>query len=470
MYRKEMREMKKYYKEFSMILIMLLIFFASFRYNDTKYIMFYEHSFIANIMNNGQTSFYEYCLQQLELYGHDAGACYALWGMPMYLILGIWGIPLYAVSSIANVTIYDLIKNMWCVIYGKLYLILFLAICLWIMLKIYEKFQHKNLSKQEIILLVLSSYMIVAPIFIQGQCDIVEMAFVLLGIYCLIGKNNKFTFLLCFIVAISLKQVSILIFIPLLLLFEKNIFKIGLKVASTLIIPVLGKFIFGGPIDTSVNSSNVNDIIMNKVPFLNGDIPLFIIVYALICIYSYLYDNKSEEKFNKLVVSIGLILFGTINVCSNQIYRCIWVVPFMVLMMGITCNINYKKIIALETMAEWCYAIYQMCKYSWCFDVQNCQYMLPDKLFGSSIDNGNALTVFNIITKLKESSLDAMIGAAMVALVIFIIYIIIKYRDEELRIAFLEKFEIRDIIRVRILGVSIIGCIPIILYALNNII
>lgn len=460
--------MKRCYKECGILFVILLIIFASFRYNDLKYIIFYEHSLINNLINSEGMNFYQFCMQQYELYGYDSGACFALWGMPMYIILGLWGIPLYVISSIADISVYELIKNMWAVLYGKSILIVFLIAVFVVMLKIFENFRHKNINKIEIMLLFFSSYLMVAPVFIQGQCDIIEIFFALLGIYFLIVKKNSLLFVLSFIVAVSLKQFSILLFIPIVLLTEKKVGKIVLKIGSVLVLPITNKLIWGGPIDNTINVANVEMILTNKLPLLNGDIPIFLVIYALICLWAYLYAQQDEEKINDAILFVGIAVYGAVNVFSNQIYRCIWILPFLVLIVGVIRNRNYVKIIALETIIEACYAFYQICKYYWCFDINNCQYMLPDKMVGETVTNP-IITVLGITSRFSAMHLDAIIGAIMIALIIVIVYIVLRYKDKEIMIPFLDKYTIIDVIRIRMILIAGVGAIPIILYGLNAI-
>lgn len=457
---------KKYYKEFGLLILILLILFVSFRYNDLKYILFYEHSLLNNIINYKSLNFYQYCLEQYNQYGFEAGACYALWGMPMYLILGIWGIPIYAASTILDTSVYEMIKNAGVVIYGKSIVLIFLLLTLALTLKYFDKCQNKNIDKQQFSLLFLSSYMAVAPVFIQGQCDIIEVFFAVAGIYFLTVKNNKKVFLLSFIIAVSLKQMSILIFIPIILLTEKKIWKILANIGGMLIFPVINKVFLGGPIDYAENTSNIAVILENKLPILGGDIPVFLLFYAGICLWAYLYNEENEKKQINWIWMMGLLVYGGLNIFSKQIYRCVWVVPFLILGMAIVQNKNYKKIIAIETIVEWCYAFWQICKYSWCFDINNCRYMLPE-LFGKISEDDNLIQLSDFAGLFVSMKLDMVVGTIMIAFIILLIYILIKYRDKSFEIPFLENMEMRGILTVRILGIGLIGLIPIILYFLN---
>lgn len=457
----------KYYKEIGLLSLILIIIFISFRYNDLRYILFYEHSFMNNILDGEKLNFYQYCMREWEKYGFESGACYALWGMPLYVILGIWGSPIYIISQIFDASVYSLLQNIWIVIYGKSVLLLFLFLTILFALKIFDKCKQKNFDKIQMVFLFLSSYFVMAPVFIQGQCDIIEVFFAVLGIYFLVVKKNRPLFLLSFIISVSLKQVSILLFIPIVLIMEKKIWKVILNIGSTLIIPVLGRFIFGGPIHYNENVSNINVLLMNKLPILSGDIPIFLLLYAGICLWAYLYQSEGEEKNVNAILVSGLLVYGGINVFSNQIYRCVWVVPFLMLYLGSIKNENTTKIIALETFAEWCYAFYQICKYPWCFDINNCQYMLLDRLSGPISNESSLVQISSIVPHFIAMHLDIIAGTMMIALVILIVYVLLWKKEKELRIPFLDKWGIKEIIRVRILGIGFIGFVPILLYFAN---
>ena len=462
--------MKKPRRYTIVLIIILFILFVSYRYNDLKYIIFYEFSFMEEILNFPEMKFYQYCMQQYELYGFESGACMALWGMPIYTILGVWGIPLYFISKISQLDIYQLIKKMPVVVYGKLILIVFLIMTLIVLMKMIKSMEVKNdlsLKKTEIALLFFSSYFVAAPVFIQGQSDIIEIFFMMLGIYFLTVCKKKWMFIFMFLLSVSLKQMSLLYFIPVLLMIEKKIWKIILQIGIVVSPVLLNRLLFGGPLDLSVNLANVQQILANKLPFLKGDIPLFFILYFGLCAVNYFMQKENDivENMHKIWLT-GLIVYGSINLFSNQIYRCIYVAPFLLLCVTFV-RTNAKQVIFLETILEGCYAFYQICNYVWCFDITNCKYMLPEKLFGILKPDSSLIMLEDFTRRFSSVWLDVIAGSAVIILTIIIGYLVLAKNWKRIAIPYIEEMSLDTIIFFRINLIGLIGLAPIVLYALN---
>lgn len=92
-------------------------------------------------------------------------------------------------------------------------------------------------------ILFLSSGLFFLPIVTIGGYDIISVAFSLLGIYGYLKKNNK-CFILAFSIAIASKLFALWLFIPLLLVKEKKIWKLILIVLLSLSVIILPKIYF----------------------------------------------------------------------------------------------------------------------------------------------------------------------------------------------------------------------------------
>ena len=96
----------------------------------------------------------------------------------------------------------------------------------------------KEESKWGVILYLTSGIFFFTEVVIGGY-DIISVTFTLLGIYCYLEKKNK-GFVLAFAIAIAMKMFALWLFIPLVLLREKRIWRIlvyGLEGISGIAIP-----------------------------------------------------------------------------------------------------------------------------------------------------------------------------------------------------------------------------------------
>ena len=92
-------------------------------------------------------------------------------------------------------------------------------------------------------ILFLSSGLFFLSAVTVGAYDIISVAFSLLGIYGYLKKNNK-CFILAFAVAIASKLFAFWLFIPLLLVKEKKIWKLMLMIVAALSVIIVPKIYF----------------------------------------------------------------------------------------------------------------------------------------------------------------------------------------------------------------------------------
>jgi len=147
-----------------------------------------------------------------------------------YILFAIWNIPIKLLGIVNQATM-----NVGYVIFWyKLLTTLFFVGSAFCFYKIGKAIGLNKANSTLLTIIWISSPILIFSQFVFGQVDIFTMFFVLLGLYYFI-KKNIWLFILFFSIAITFKYFPMFIFIPLILLVEKNPKKIFLYFTSVLI-------------------------------------------------------------------------------------------------------------------------------------------------------------------------------------------------------------------------------------------
>lgn len=154
----------------------------------------------------------------------------------LYLVFAIYDFPLWVWEKITGYSFMQFVLSRE---YIKGIVWVFAAICSYLLYKIALECDVKEEEAKWCPFLFMSSAIFFYTEVITSGYDIISVAFTLLGIYGYLKKNNK-CFVLSFAVAIAMKMFAVWIFIPLVLLKEKRIWRIilyGLEGISVVAIP-----------------------------------------------------------------------------------------------------------------------------------------------------------------------------------------------------------------------------------------
>ena len=284
-----------------------------------------------------------------------------------YVIYAMLYFPLWIYSKVRGITYYtwhhpNFEVGTLEIMYIKFLLLFFVLASSYLLYKISKKLGlYENRSKW-VGFIFISSPFTILPAFVISQVEIIMIFFTLLAISDYLDNNRRY--ILWFSIAIPLKLFPIFIFIPLTLLREKNYIKIIINIIIVILPYIITQIIFKSP-----NPSNRNIIALQTiVDFKIIGASIFIIIYGFICLYSFLQNKDSYDKyeFNRLVIYTILFTFSLV-VLVNSFFHLYWIIiisPFISLV--IFFNDKYFKLnILLEFIATFCYAL--MLSYSHTF-------------------------------------------------------------------------------------------------------
>lgn len=279
----------------------LLFFFAfiSFAYFDTVCIVRYQINFANSLLHGEFINFYDNAYNNaVYAKAHGLpGAGDPVYSVPLNFVFGIWGIPLYLYNRNTGI---DFSESFWQILYGKSLFLLTFVITTILIYRICRELKLDKYKSQWGAFLYFTSVSAMHSVGIIGQCETIGMIFTLLAIIAYLRNENK-KFLIWFIIAFPFKFFAFFALLPLLLLRDKNIFRILGKLALIFGVTIISGLpvrsnpaVYARYVDFYLG--NFLRLANNTVTFMNAEAPLFFIAFGLLCIYCYFYKFIDEEK------------------------------------------------------------------------------------------------------------------------------------------------------------------------------
>ena len=200
--------------------------------------------------------------------------------------------------------------------------------------------------------------------FILGQYESFMVFTILMGTYFWL-KKKPFWFVFWFAVGMTLKYTAILFFLPLLLLREKNFWKILLQAAGVLVLTALEILIywhspafranaFGvGTSNAMVTSYAFNASYGTGFRFANLEFKVYLVIIALALVmaYSYFVKTKSEEEERRYGIFLPSLAFAAMFCFTKwHAHWLMMVIPFWTLGAFMTKHVKIWLILELLFM------------------------------------------------------------------------------------------------------------------------
>lgn len=389
------------------VVVLFLIPFASMMYGDMKAFTHYEVNFWGSIFKGGGIrNFYEYGNDMLAYYrANGIGGAYELiYDFPVYIVLGIWGAPLY---FFCNATGIEETSTMWTMLYAKSIYLAALAITAYLVYLVCKNIKVNDASSKWAAYLFLSSAVVFVEIGIVGQLDVLGFPFLLLGIY-YYQKKQYNRFLVFFTIAVSFKLFPLFIFIPLLLLYEKNILKIILKMALVISFTVAVGACFPKNTAAAAVKEGIRDHFLlaflgNKLPLYNSAVSLIVVLFGIVCVYCYLKRVEEEEEYYCYSILLPLVSMFVILVSfDSNPYWFVYLSPFIVMLMVYNSD-NFNLLILFESIGMAGLIFNQFGSNYWVYETACAEGMILEYLFGKP-QTLITLEVFNRYTRMDYFS------------------------------------------------------------------
>ena len=370
--------------EFWLYIVVLFCATFFFFYRDqvdtVTHSIFFWHSILHGNLTGGYQAYIDTIFSDIP-HGVDTPGIYE----PLaYIIVGILSMPLVILNELGKLNF----ASRWMSLYVKVQQLLLFFGCVYMIYKIQNEIE-KNMKKAEYAaFLFLSNLGALYFAVIIGQIEIYAVFFGLCGIYYWIKDDYK-KFIFFFSISIPLKMFSLLIFVPLILIKQKNVWKVAGSVILGCVFLIIGKVIWSGNDAYGILTAEPKERVIlalqsNTLPGGVGTdgIPIFICLYILICVFVYL----SQRKGALWGIYISFVVYATLFLFVGQYpYWIVVITPFVPFL--IANNTMDKKINLILEMLFWVFYILASCFYhTWIAGYSIVERMMLPKLFGFNMN------------------------------------------------------------------------------------
>lgn len=337
--------------EWIVAILIAIIMMLMFCYIDFKSLTVWSTNILDCIAKGDVTDYYSYtALNKYNLqHKYVSGTLYSL------ILWAIWNIPIWGIQYFAGKSI---VKNSILLIWSKLFLVLSLGITLFITYKICKELFKDNKKSLWITFLSATFIYTYIGVFYAGQNDIMICMFAVMGLYYLIkGKNTWFYILSS--VAISIKYFYLIPYIPIILLTEKKVWKIILKLGVGVApISIFKLLVRNFPMYAISETANYSDNILkgflgSGLKVANGvTLSFFILSFIIVCFIAYIIKPKTKEIRNNYIFyfAVAPIVLMFMFSTKYEFYRPILLMPALMILYGFKPQL-FRINVILDTVA-----------------------------------------------------------------------------------------------------------------------
>lgn len=366
------------------------------------------------------------CLADGNLYDYYAIVHENIHGVPHeyfcynYIILipwAIWNLPIWLIQRFLHI---EILSNTWMLVWSHAFLLAVLLITLFFTKKIVEMFVEDKTKQAWNRYLILSFPFMFLGVVLAGQTDIIAIAITVAAVYYLL-KDKEGVFLLLMAVSIAAKPFFIFAYVAVILLIEKNIIKIGLKLACSAVFMVLFQLIYqNAPMYLESYAAGTGNSIIGKTltSAIDANIiykaPLVIIFLVILYFVSYCirYDASKKKKYYVIYMMVAPMM---VYFCfaHYEFYRMIYLAPFLMILMTINPKV-YRLNVILETVIS-IVGVFLMIYYKWTAAVDYFNHGAMNAFgLGRNIKDCTYKSLYDLLTEKMENILMIQnIGAAV---------------------------------------------------------
>ncbi|MEG0751379.1 MAG: hypothetical protein RR998_09475 [Oscillospiraceae bacterium] len=370
----------------------------------------------------------------LKFYEENTGAFVSMWAGPgvapnyyitQYLLFAVWCIPLAIIERVFGIFA---IYSVPCVLWAKAVTLPFIIWAVLSLGKICGTLGLKKNAQRWCQFIFLSSTVFVASAVIIGQSDIIAIAFMLEGLNAYLKKDHK-KFVMWFAFAVCFKMFALMLFVPLLLLKEKNIPKIIVNGALTLVPLMLFQLPFslmGGSVMANVSETrddHLFKIFHNVFPLSSGAVAVFVVAVIVFWVLVYIMPTPDGEEFSTWSLYLSLAAFALFFLTSDtNPYWNLMLMPFLA-MVTVHSDRQIKINMLLETVMSAAWVGAQALQYEWCYSNTSLVYSLMRPIFGepATMDIGPLSFLKNFLLPYKLDGLLLLLNSVWFAALLLIL-------------------------------------------------
>lgn len=323
----------------------------------------------------------------------------AVYDIGLYLIFAVWNFPVWILNRLAGLGLTSVPALLW----YKILPVLFVWMSANTVRELAEELGTAKKAASCAGVLFLLSSMVVLPVFVTAQYDSIPLYFILKGLFSYLRKDEgeERRFYGYFAISLILKPLGVLILFLLILLREKNLFRIFVDLVRGCWLLILCKALCAISPDYRASTGgflekHLPDLLQAELPGGYGAVSIFVLGLAAVYLAAYFYDgttkNSSENGRMSVLFSYGIwALFCAFG--NMTPYWTIYLAPFLVLTFFLAGERRTSLLLA-DLVGELCLEIILIFKFSWVYGGEKTfSYLLLKPLCGKILRGERAVTV-----------------------------------------------------------------------------
>ena len=306
--------------------------FLLYGYIDLKMLTVWSLNILDTAWEGNLYYYYEYCAQNI----YDVGCTYMGANYIALIPWAVWNIPLWILQKWFGISA---VGHAWTLLYSKLFLVIIWIISVLFSCKIMKILMRKeeNESCGSILYIAVSFPFAMVAVLYAGQTDIVSICLFVIAIYEFMQEKRKL-FLLFSALSIGAKPYVFLAFIAVILLTEKNVWKILRDVlAGVSLVALFHLIYYNAPLyQKSMSMGPAGgqlEALMGITVSSPSGLHISLFIVSLICLYFVLYIQRwDSQRHDILVYSITAPFFLFFLFTEFDYYRMIYLFPFLYLL------------------------------------------------------------------------------------------------------------------------------------------
>lgn len=335
--------------EYLFPMVLWVVWLFLYAYEDFKTLTIWSTTFL-DCLADGKLYDY-YAVVHENIYGlyHE----YCGYNYLAVILWAIWNIPIWIMQRFFGILI---LEHPLMLLWSHLFLLVLLGVTIYFANKIVRMFVNDSTVTAWNTYMIITYPFIFIGVILAGQTDIIAVTITVVAVYFLL-KDRQWIFILLMCVSIALKPFFIFAYIALILLTEKNLIKIVLKLASGLVLMLLFNIIYSNAplykesMDAGTGSAIIENTVHSGIP-ANITYTAPFVIMGLVIIYFFAYCinyNKSKNKKYYVIYLIVASMFTYFCFSNYEFYRLIYMAPFLMILVAINRKV-YRLNVILETI------------------------------------------------------------------------------------------------------------------------
>lgn len=338
----------------------------------------------------------------------------AVYDIGTYVIFAVWSIPVWILQHVIHLDPMCAGSLLW----FKLLVVIFYVGTIYWFYKVAALLQSEDDAAMATLIYTTSLYTFF-PVFIAVQYDVLSVFFLLAGIYYCLENSRRW--LIFMAISITIKPMSLLILVLVILWKEKNILQILIQLIEGLSLLLLCKLIYFRDPGYAQSASgflskNLSGLLNNGIATPYGLISVFVLVISAIYLVAYFTSDTNPRQM--ILLAFGI--WGAFEIFGGMTcYWSIYLAPFMTLAVFVGGRTNRGKLLLIQYIQEVLMLIVFILHTSWVYGgSKTYSYLLLKPIYQKGIGNGDDIaTAAGLLRRLgMEPMIPAILAVALICL------------------------------------------------------